>query len=58
MNEHPASDELDFEITVLEPGSDEDSLWVDVDLSDPSDTTDILGILGTDDRSLQCGGDR
>lgn len=50
MNEHSASDELDFEITVLEEGSDEDSLWVDVDL------TDLLGSLPISDRSLQCGG--
>jgi hypothetical protein len=30
----------------------EDSLWVDVDM------TDILGTLPIADRSLQCGGDR
>lgn len=42
MDQHSQQheDSLDLDITVLEPGSEDDSLWIDVDL------TDILSAQG------------
>lgn len=34
MDQHSQQHEDSLDITVLEPGSEDDSLWIDIDLTD------------------------